>query len=428
MNTPMRAFGSLIFLFCVVLSFLGITGMDLLDKQEEKASEAFLKNVLPVKVRPVHFEESYPLDYVFLGRVFTRRHSALGFEQSGLIREIRVDEGEPVVENQVLALLDTTLLEAEIRGLQVQKKQASVLLTEKKRGARPEKIQEAQARVEQVEARIKLAKREKERMEQLTSEKIASIQGLDQATSLLDALKAEQRVAQEVLNELIAGTRQEQIEAQETAIEGIQAQIDILEIQKDKAQLKAPFAGVLSSRKSDEGQVVQAGVPVFEVIETAHLEVRFGMAGAILSQLVPEKGYEIFVEKRPYQAQFKSWIPQRNSKTRLVTAIFTLSEASKSVRSGDLASFHFSLPVSERVCRLPLCALTEGVKGLWACYLAEKEVSSDLKERYQVVKRPVEVLHVSGDEVYVRGVLQEGEKVIIEGIQRLSPGQSVSIP
>ncbi|MBD2066202.1 efflux transporter periplasmic adaptor subunit, partial [Leptolyngbya sp. FACHB-671] len=44
-------------------------------------------------------------------------------------------------------------------------------------------------------------------------------------------------------------------------------------------------------------------------------------------------------------------------------------------------------------------------------------------------RRDVEVLHTETDRVLVRGLLQAGDRVVTEGIQRLVPGQSAqSIP
>jgi multidrug efflux pump subunit AcrA (membrane-fusion protein) len=38
------------------------------------------------------------------------------------------------------------------------------------------------------------------------------------------------------------------------------------------------------------------------------------------------------------------------------------------------------------------------------------------------VRRELEVLHASGDRVYVRGTLQPGDAVVTDGTQRIVPG------
>ena len=42
-------------------------------------------------------------------------------------------------------------------------------------------------------------------------------------------------------------------------------------------------------------------------------------------------------------------------------------------------------------------------------------------------ERPVEVIHMLGDRVYVRGALEAGDSVVLEGLHRLVVGQTVSV-
>ena len=45
---------------------------------------------------------------------------------------------------------------------------------------------------------------------------------------------------------------------------------------------------------------------------------------------------------------------------------------------------------------------------------------------YTLDRRLIEVLHQEGDRVFVRGDLDSGERVVIEGLQRVLPGQRVT--
>ncbi|MGB2075301.1 MAG: hypothetical protein ACPHYE_08750, partial [Henriciella sp.] len=38
----------------------------------------------------------------------------------------------------------------------------------------------------------------------------------------------------------------------------------------------------------------------------------------------------------------------------------------------------------------------------------------------------VEIVHAEGDRVYVRGGFRDGDMAVIDGLQRISPGQSVT--
>jgi multidrug efflux pump subunit AcrA (membrane-fusion protein) len=85
---------------------------------------------------------------------------------------------------------------------------------------------------------------------------------------------------------------------------------------------------------------------------------------------------------------------------------------------------------------LPTTALVRGEKGLWSCYVlgAADQTNADSEPKsYAVERRDVEVLHTEGDasstgealRVLVRGTLQPGDTVIIDGTHRIVPGQLV---
>ena len=78
---------------------------------------------------------------------------------------------------------------------------------------------------------------------------------------------------------------------------------------------------------------------------------------------------------------------------------------------------------------LPLTALTESSRGLWACFVVDAlgDGRGGSAATHTLARRELEVLHTDGNRVYVRGTLQDGEQVVSEGLQRLVPGQRVRL-
>ena len=78
---------------------------------------------------------------------------------------------------------------------------------------------------------------------------------------------------------------------------------------------------------------------------------------------------------------------------------------------------------------LPLSALTESSRGSWAAYVA---VESRVREEadgasHRLTRRDVEIVHAESERVFVRGTLAAGDTVVVEGLQRLVPGQRVRL-
>ncbi|WP_259994312.1 efflux RND transporter periplasmic adaptor subunit [Sulfitobacter sp. S190] len=67
----------------------------------------------PVAVERVAFEDGYTTGRRFIGQIESGTQAALSFELSGRLAYLAVEEGDSVDEGQVVARLDTALLEAE---------------------------------------------------------------------------------------------------------------------------------------------------------------------------------------------------------------------------------------------------------------------------------------------------------------------------
>ncbi|WP_108257561.1 efflux RND transporter periplasmic adaptor subunit [Mangrovicoccus ximenensis] len=69
---------------------------------------------LAVSVTAVVLQDSYAVPQDFIGRLEPRQDSRLGFEIGGTLTEITVEEGDAVAESQILARLDTSLIDTEL--------------------------------------------------------------------------------------------------------------------------------------------------------------------------------------------------------------------------------------------------------------------------------------------------------------------------
>jgi len=79
-------------------------------------------------------------------------------EMGGQLKEVLASEGDEVQEGQVLARLDSVLLDAQIRQAQARVRAAEAALALVKAGPRPEEIRQAEAAVEQARAAAEAAR------------------------------------------------------------------------------------------------------------------------------------------------------------------------------------------------------------------------------------------------------------------------------
>ncbi len=237
---------------------LGFVALPLFTTTPERPA---LSAALPVQVIPVEAVTQYELERTYSGELVARRSSALGFERAGTVVELRVEEGDRVAAGQLLAVLDARSLDSQRQELLAQRAQAQAQAQELQAGPRPEAIAAARAAVADLQQQLELAERKTERREYLYTEGAIAREDLDQETYNARALRGRLGQAQSQLDELLAGTRREQIAAQQARVQQLEVAIQSLDVELDKSILRAPFAGRVSQRAVDEGVVVRRSWP-----------------------------------------------------------------------------------------------------------------------------------------------------------------------
>ncbi len=349
----------------------GLAGVGAMTAPNSDASAVRATRVLPVATISAFPEPGYAVRRRFVGRIEAKRQSRVGFELAGLVTALLVDEGELVESGQIIGRLDTARLEVRLEQL---------------RGRRVE-----------LQANIGLARATRIRQERLTNQGHVSRQRYDEAR----------------FDEQGQLGRLQQVDAQIASI-----RLDI-----EKSELKAPFDAIVARRFADEGIVIAAGAAVFDLLERANPEVRIGLAGGVVDQIAVGQEHELIVRGRRVPATVRAVLPVRDRNTRSVDVALTLHVSLNGIRPGDLARLEITRRVDEPGFWLPLSALTESSRGLWAVYVAN---GSD-GETGVIERRELEILHQETDRVFVRGTLASDDRVVVAGIHRLVPGQSVRI-
>lgn len=351
--------------------FLGLAVAGVAALHARSAAEALPGAHPPVAVQTLRLEiqPSYTETVRYVGRLEAARQTALGFERAGLVTKVHRDEGDRVSEGDVVASLDTAQLEASRKQLEAQ--------------------------IRQLEARLELAHLTHERQSTLRKNGWSPEQRLDEAASARDALTAE--------------------------IDRVRAQIESIDIDIVKSQLKAPFDGVVASRSIDEGAVIAAGTPILTVLEDGHRQLRVGLPPEVAAKLDGAKTYQVRTQTGVVDARLYASRPDLQSATRTVTALFDV-ETQDATPFGEIVTLMLEREIEERGAWVPLVALQEGDRGLWSLLTVAEE------DGQPVVKREAaEVLHVDGAHAYVRGTFAPGASAIANGTNRVVPGQFVAL-
>ena len=196
----------------------------------------------------------------------------LGFQVPGRIDSILVNEGDRVTAGQRLAVLDLKELVARRDAATAMAAVQRARLAELQRGFRPEEVAQAEVQLQSAEHRLNDAERDRARTRNLFEGGAVSRQALDNQESAYNLAKAERDRLQQQVNLLKSGSRPEQIAAQKALLAQAEASLVQTEATLSQAVVVAPFAGSVTRRQREPGEVISAGLPV---VSLANLDDRW---------------------------------------------------------------------------------------------------------------------------------------------------------
>ncbi len=382
-------------------------------------------SVKRVQVETATFESASTstMTRAFSGVIKASRTSEVGFKRSGRIEEIVVKDGQLVRQGDLLARLDIQQTTADLEQARAALQGAEAQLAEAIAGPRAETIAAARAQVADADAEVKLWKARFDRHQELRGTGALSAQEFDDSRFQLEAVVNRRERFQRQLDELLAGTRAEQIANFRAGVAQWTANVKRLEVELEDSFLRAPYDARIAKRHFDEGVVVPPGATIIRLVEQQAVEVWIGLPTDFIRRLHESSTHPIQVGDATFLATVRDVLPEVDLATRTQMAVLTITPTAE----------HPELPIPGQMARLslqrgdspsgfwvPNTALARGQRGLWAVL-----VVSPTDQTLQ--RRDVEIMQVDSHRALVRGLIESGERYVTTGLHRLTPGQQIEV-
>lgn len=306
--------------------------------------------------------------------------------EGGYVREIRADIGDKVTAGQVLAVIDTPVLDQQIKSAG-----ADVLTS--------------RARALQAEAQAKVSETTIKRLKSVTDARAVSQQTIDDAQGKADVDAAA----------LVAAN---------ASLEAEQANLSRLKEQKDLATIVSPFAGEIGERGYDVGDLVIAdktdsNKPIFRVADREHMRVFIDLPQSAAVRVEP--GHEVTLTVRelpgkPFTGKIVRISSAMDTATRTRLAEARVENPDRTLLPGMFAEVTLTIPGQGKGVLVPGEALlVRDGKTKMAV------VGKENKLEYRVVT----IGRDTGAKVEVLKGVEAGESVVLNLARQLPEGSAV---
>jgi RND family efflux transporter MFP subunit len=324
--------------------------------------------------------------------VTPRREATVSSKVTGKVKEVFIEEGMKVEEGQILARLDDSNAMANLRLAEAQ-------------------LESAKAALGEIEVRVREAERELRRVSDLQQSKIATQSDLDRAEAEFNSNRA-------------------RLERQQVEVSVADRQVALWRQQVDDNIIRAPFAGIVTSKNAQQGEMISpisAGggftrTGICTIVDMDSLEIEVDVNESYINRVEPGQAVEATLDA------YSDWkIPCK------VVAIIPTADRQKAtvkVRVGFEKLDPRILP--QMGVKVAFQGERESKSSASGVYLPKSAVRDEQGKSIVFVvangvaeRRAITVGEERGGDLSVHAGLTAGEKVIIDSPPHLKSGTRV---
>jgi HlyD family secretion protein len=355
-------------------------------------------------------------------------------KNSGILKQLLVQEGDTVQQGQVLAYMDASDLQGQLTQAKGDVGSAQANLQKLLSGNRSQDIAQANAKVKEMEAALRQA--EQVLQQNQTLYKAGAISRRDFTTAQADRDRAQAQLTQakQALSLQQVGSRPEDIAQARSAVIKAAGQQQTVESQLNNTVIRAPFSGVVMRKFADPGSFVTPTTSgssvssatsssilalasrnrvIAKVPESNISQIKVGQSVNILADAYPGKPFQ----GRVTQVAAQSTVEQNVTNFEIKIA---LDDPQNLLKAGMNVSVEFNVGLLKDALVIPTVAIVRQEQGTGVYVLGGR----NNRPKFQPITTGVTV----NDKTIITSGLEEGDKVLISFPQGTRPaGRTPSV-
>ncbi|MDF1868446.1 MAG: efflux RND transporter periplasmic adaptor subunit [Saprospiraceae bacterium] len=344
---------------------------------------------LPEAIRPIRISKVIKSgdvgDKTFSGAAQASKQANLSFKVAGTILDFHCKVGDRVPKGHTIALLDATDYSVQLEQAVAQSKSA-------------------ETQIKSAETQLITSKSTYERIEKLYENNSVPLSEYENAKGAYEAAKS-------------------QFEATKAQSTASNKQAQAAQNQVGYANLRAPFAGVITMVNVEENELVNSGTPIAVLTSESDPEVSVGVPGIFINKI--KKGQNVHIQFSVLDnTTFDGTVSEiafSSGQASTYPVTIKIKNPSSEIRPGMAAKVRFSLGDNNDKEKLiaPAKAIGEDAKGKFVFVVVQSN------ENYSVKRRSIKIGNLTQGGFEIKEGLKEGEMVATAGLKSLLDGMKV---
>ena len=331
------------------------------------------------------------------GYVEPRRKATVAAKITGRVTEVLVDEGMVVEKGQILARLDDSDARRRYEATRADR-------------------DVARAAIEELEVNLADAERTLRRTNELRTQGVASVQDLDSATAVVDAIEAKLDLAR-------------------ASLDAAEARLAVAAQDLENYTIRAPFAGIAVSKDAQPGEMVSpvsAGggftrTGISTIVDMTSLEIEVDVNESHIAKVHPGQPADAVLDAYPewhIPATVRTIIPTADRQKATVKVRLTFDELDPRILPDMGVKVAFREVVDEgQSSSTP----AQSIIPQHAVKYDRGQPVVFVIEDGTVDRRTVSVGRSVGTDIEIMAGVTPGDRVVVSGLEGLSDGQKVRV-
>ncbi len=279
--------------------------------------------------------QQWPAGYEATGTVRARTTATIASKVMGYVQQVNVQVGDRVRPGQELIVIDARDLEANVARAEAGRAEAQRAIPEADNG------------VAAAKAQLDLAQATFKRMDELAAKKSISNQEFDEASARLKAAQA---------NYEMARARRAQLDSR---LAQADQEVRSATVMRDYARISAPFAGIVTAKSVDPGNLATPGAPLLTIEQEGAYRLEASVDESRIASVKAGQAVEVTLDAldRKLNTRVSEIVPAVDAASRTYIVKIDLP-AEAHLRSGMFGRAEFPLGTRPALA-IPAAAVVE---------------------------------------------------------------------